>query len=464
MNDRAPDLDRPGAPRRTLTGFGGTFPASCTVARPEKERDVRRRLLDSGTGGAISRGAGSAYGDAAVNEDGTVLLHERLDRMLGFDEKTGALDAEGGVLLGDILETFVPRGWFLPVTPGTRRVTLGGAIAADVHGKNHHREGSIASFVDSITLVTGAGERMECSHESHADVFWATLGGMGLTGAILSARLRLRPIETSYMSVDYERAKDIDVALGKFLDGDGRYEHSVAWIDCLASGGSLGRSVLMRANHTLREELSGDLRRDPLRACPGARIGVPFAFPSFALNPLTVRMFNGAYYARHSNSRALAPYGPFFYPLDGVSNWRRMYGKRGFVQHQCVLPPESSRKGLVELLQALSKSGRPSFLAVLKSLGRGSRGPLSFPFEGHTLALDLPYTGPDLERFVRELDEIVLKHSGRVYLAKDALLAPETFRAMYPRYGEFRAIKERLDPEGRITSSMARRLELVERR
>lgn len=447
---------------RRISGWGNFPVEECQLYRPEKPGDLRAIIAGgNGVPDVISRGLGRSYGDAALNRGSGVILHTRLNRFIDFDPQAGLLECEAGVSLAEILEVFLPRGFFPPVTPGTKFVTVGGAIAADVHGKNHHQDGSIGPFISDFQLQTANGEVLTCSRDQNADAFRATFGGMGLTGAILSARLRLRAVESAWINVDYQRAANLDQALESFSSGDARYQYSVAWIDCLAGGAKLGRSVLMRGNHAAAGDLPESLRSNPLKIRAKRKRSVPFNMPGFALNSLSVRAFNAAFYKKHKDGRKLIDYDSFFYPLDSTLHWNRMYGKRGFVQYQAAFPAATSRAGLVELLEKLSASKRASFLAVLKTFGPAGEGLLSFPIPGQTLALDLPNTGPDLHDFLRALDEIVLKHGGRVYLAKDACLSPAAFRQMYPNLDEFRRIKRQLDPSGRFNSSLAKRLEIA---
>lgn len=444
-----------------LAGWGN-FPVQPAAAyRPERNREAIEALTRAPEGSIISRGLGRSYGDACLNDGGAVILHTRLNRFLHFDPGSALLTAEAGVSLEDILNTFVPRGFFLPVTPGTKFVTLGGAIAADVHGKNHHKDGSIGNFITRIALCLADGRQVECSPTDNPDLFWATIGGMGLTGIILRATLRLIPISTAYISVDYKRAANLDEALGSFSAGDEAYQYSVAWIDCLKSGASLGRSVLIRGNHAKVEDLPEDLRANPLTFKKKRRKSIPFNMPSFVLNSWSVKAFNALFYKRHKDKHTLVDYDTFFYPLDGVLHWNRMYGRRGFVQYQALFPHDTARAGLVELLEALSASKRASFLAVLKTMGKPNPGLLSFPFEGQTLALDIPNTGPDLLDFLQQLDQIVLKHNGRIYLAKDARMSPDTVAKMYPQLPNFRSFKSTIDPANRLQSSQSRRLNLA---
>jgi FAD/FMN-containing dehydrogenase len=447
----------------TLNGWGNTTPALCRVLRPERGRDLRAIVaLDGDNRGLIARGLGRSYGDSALNDGGRVVLDQKLDRLIGFDPEAGVLECEAGVSLGELIDVFLPRGFFPSVVPGTKFVTVGGAIAADIHGKNHHVDGTFGNFVESIELLTGTGEILTCSREQNADAFWATVGGMGLTGLILSARLRLRRVESAYLHVDYHKARNLDHALELFGQGDREFRYSVAWIDCLAKGEALGRSVLMRGDHAPADDLPGPLRASPLTIRPKRKKSIPFNFPGFVLNPLSIKAFNALYYSRHKDGRKLVDFDTYFFPLDGIFHWNRMYGRRGFIQYQALFPTSTAREGMIELLEAIAKSRMASFLAVLKTTGPANEGLLSFPKPGLTLALDLPNSGRKLRELVGRLDEILLKHDGRLYLAKDATMSRETFERMYDRAGEFRRIKMCLDTRGRFASTQARRLGLVE--
>lgn len=442
-----------------LSGWGRCPVARCRVYRPEKRSSLRALLTGGGEPGFIARGLGRSYGDAALNSTGGVVSFARLNRFLALDEQAGILECEGGVSLAEILDVIVPRGFFLPVTPGTRFVTVGGAIAADVHGKNHHRDGTFGRFVVDLRLLTASGEVLTCSPERGADVFWATVGGMGLTGLVLSARLRLLRIESSYLLVDFLRTKDLDETVGKLAESEERYPYSVAWVDALAGGGKLGRGVLICGRHAQRSELPRRIS-NPLRLPRPLQVTVPCDCFSPALNRLTGKCFNSFYYATHgAGNGVLTDYDAFFYPLDKVNAWNRLYGRRGFTQYQVGFPPAGSAAGLRELLERLVRSPHPSFLAVLKSCGEADAGLLSFPFRGYTLALDIPWS-PGLADFLHQLDALVLRHGGRLYLAKDAAMKPETFAAMYPQAEKFRQIKARLDERGLFSSDQARRVGL----
>ena len=445
---------------RPLSGWGRFPVETCRIFRPEKRASLAAILASGEEPSFIARGLGRSYGDAALNRGGGVICFERLNRLIAFDPKTGVLECEAGVTFAEILDCFLPRGYFLPVTPGTKFVTLGGAIAHDVHGKNHHRAGTISNFVLDFRLQTPQGDVMTCSPRENPDVFWATVGGAGLTGFLLSARLRLQRVETAYVIVDFLKVPHFSDAIDAMTESDHLYEFSVAWIDCLARGRALGRSVLMRGNPAKRDDLPAG-SGDPLSPRRRSERSLPFNFPPGLLNRFTVGAFNALFYGRHrTTSGRLADIDSFFYPLDSIRDWNRMYGRRGFVQYQLVFPLETGRAGLAEVLERISASGRGSFLGVLKRFGNANAGLLSFPFPGYTLALDLP-ASDGLVPFLTGLDAIVLRHGGRLYLAKDAVTTPDSFAAMYPRLDEFRAIKARLDPDNRLSSSQARRLGIV---
>lgn len=431
----------------------------CTLHRPERFRHFAP-LTES----CIARGMGRSYGDAPLNEGGNVFLSERLNRILSFDREEGILHAEAGATLEEILQLIVPQGWFLPVTPGTQFVSLGGAVAADVHGKNHHCEGSFGNFVNEILLATPAQGTIRCSPESEPELFWATVGGMGLTGFIVEVELRLKPVSSAYILTRHHPADNLAGLFDLFSDPNHDAPYTVAWIDCLSSGKKLGRGVLMAGNHASPEELPSGLRPNPLLLTEKKNRSIPFNFPGWALNPLSVSLFNGAYFAAQAGKREafISDYRSFFYPLDNILNWNRMYGSRGFIQYQCVIPDPNAFDALHLLLERISGSRHASFLAVLKRMGEASQGMLSFPTRGYTLALDLSLGDPTLLTLLDELDDIVIRHGGRVYLAKDARLKAGAFRKMYPRYGEWLAVKNKIDPTHSLSSSLSRRLQIGE--
>ncbi|MBW2388884.1 MAG: FAD-binding oxidoreductase [Deltaproteobacteria bacterium] len=450
------------AARQSLAGWGNFPVEECEVYRPELLADLQEVVARAPDRDLIARGLGRSYGDAALNRDRGVILSQRFDHMLDFDTRSGVLHCQSAVSLAQIIEVFLPRGFFFPVTPGTKFISIGGAIAADVHGKNHHTSGSMGEFVLDFRLLTAAGTVLECSREENSDVFWATIGGMGLTGVILDARVQLQPVETAYMNVQNERAADLDSVLERFFEGDDAFSYAVAWLDCLSKGRSLGRSILMRANHARLQDLPAPLRDEPCVFREGIKPTVPFTFPGFALSPYSVKLFNAAFHATHPDASKLVGCDSYFYVLDRVHHWNRIYGRRGVVQYQIALPPESSRSALIEILERLNQTKRGSFLAVLKTLGPASQGLLSFPTRGCTLALDLPNTGRDLVEDLQQIDQIVLRAGGRIYLAKDACMLPEVFEQMYPSLDRFRAIKAKIDPERRFSSSQSRRLRIAE--
>ncbi len=442
-----------------LSGWGRYPTVESQIERPEKQSALRSQVEGDGKS-LLARGAGRSYGDASLlNSEGTTMLTDRLNRMLAFDPDTGVLRAEAGVRLREILEVFVPRGWFLPVTPGTKEVTLGGAVAFDIHGKNHHRDGGVSNFVREIELLTAGGETVTCGPEQSADLFWATVSGAGLTGIITEVALELRPIDTAYVAERTLKADNLEDAFQLFKKHEPDYPYSVAWIDCLASGSALGRSHLMFGRHATPDELPAKQRRDPLGYTPDHLASLPFDLPEGALNEWSVKAFNALYYARQRerDKRAVVGIDPFFYPLDAIGDWNRMYGESGFVQFQCVLPMEESYDGLKEILAEVQESGLASFLAVLKRMGPPDGGLLTFPMKGYTLALDIPRR-EGLEGLLRDLHAITAQRGGRVYLAKDAYLRPDTFREMYPALEEWLEVKRRVDPENRFTSAQAQRL------
>lgn len=412
--------------------------------------------------GVIARGLGRSYGDAAQCAGGTVVDATGLAGIRHLDRQRGVVTVDAGTSLGALTAAILPLGRLLPVTPGTRYVTVGGAVAADIHGKNHHVDGSFCDHVTRFSLLTPTGTA-EVTPASDPDLFWATAGGMGLTGVITDVTISLQSVETAFMRVDTERARDLDNALARMEGGDHRYQYSVAWIDCMAGGSSLGRSVLTRGRHATLEELPAHNRPAALHYRPRTMAGVPPWVPSGLLNQVSTRVFNSVWFHKAPSLERgrLQPLHAFFHPLDAVQGWNRLYGRRGFVQYQFVLPlGEEERLG--HALERLSRTGCPSFLAVLKRLGAANPGPLSFPIPGWTLAVDIPVGPPALAALLDDLDELVGEAGGRVYLAKDARLRPELLPVMYPRLDEWRRVRAKVDPAGVLQSDLARRLSLVE--
>jgi FAD/FMN-containing dehydrogenase len=399
---------------------------------------------------------GRCYGDAALASSVFSTLH--LNHLLSFDRENGILDAESGITLDDILALIVPEGWFLPVTPGTKFITVGGAVASDIHGKNHHSEGSFRNYVLDIDVADYSGNIHTCSPTINAELFQATTGGMGLTGIITRVRFRLKKIETAYIKQKVIKAKNLDQVIElfeKYKD----YTYSVAWIDCLKSGSGMGRSILMLGEHAKPAELPVSLRDKPLQLKKQKSLNLPFYLPPALLNRYTVSIFNFLYYHKMQKKEInnIISYEPFFYPLDKIKNWNRGYGKRGFVQYQFVLPLES-KEGLKTILQMINSNGQASFLAVLKIFGE-DKSLISFPAKGYTLALDLPVNA-ELFSFLDKLDKLVLQNGGRIYLTKDARMKPEVFFGGYPNAGAFLEIIKKTNP-GKFSSLLSERLNIT---
>lgn len=446
---------------RLVSGWGRTAPTGAVVLRPSSPEQAAQALGARGARGVIARGLGRAYGDAAQNAGGIVLDMTGLDRIRRIDAEAGTVTCEAGVSLHRLMEVLLPLGWFVPVTPGTRHITLGGAVCADIHGKNHHVSGSFTRHVRSVELLTADGGIRTLTPQGDPDLFWATAGGMGLTGIVLAATVSLQPVATSWMRVDTERAGDLDALLARLSATDHRYRYSVAWIDLLARGHRLGRAVLTRGDHAEPRELPAPAARDPLAFRPATLPPAPRRLPQGLLNRWTVGAFNELWYRRAPGRprRELQRIPGFFHPLDGLPRWNRIYGRRGFVQYQFAVG-HGAEERLRAIVERIARSACPSFLAVLKRFGEGDPGWLSFPVPGWTLALDIPAGMPGLPRLLDRLDEEVAQAGGRVYLAKDSRLRPELLRAMYPALDRFRELRARLDPGGAFTSDLARRLAL----
>lgn len=392
---------------------------------------------------------GRSYGDSCLNEDGISLDVSHLTRFISFDEQKGLLRCEAGVSLYDMLELIVPRGWFLPVTPGTQYISVGGAIANDVHGKNHHKTGTFGRHVTCFELLRSTGERLLCSPTENEQLFRATIGGLGLTGVMLWAEIQLKPIVSPLIAMERIRYGSLDEFMVLSSESDQDFEYTVAWVDCLARGRELGRGLFMRGNH---DTTPYDVKR-PAKKLP---LIVPFDMPSFVLNTLSMKAFNEVYYhaQRMQHISKTVPYAPFFYPLDTIQHWNRMYGKRGFLQYQCVVPPAHGSAVMKDLLHCISRSGEGSFLTVLKKFGDlPSPGMLSFPRPGLTLALDFPYNGQKTLRLFDALDTIVQQSGGGIYPAKDAHMSAESFQTYYPQWETF---AQYIDPK--FSSSFWRRV------
>jgi len=435
----------------------GNYPTMETDERSFSFPEQLKQTL-SQTDHFIARGNGRCYGDASLEKFTISTL--KYDKILSFDTEKGIFECQAGLTLDKILEVIVPKGWFLPVTPGTKFITVGGAVASDVHGKNHHVDGSFSAHVLEMDVVLASGETVTCSNSINSDLFWATCGGMGLTGIITRVKFDLKKIETSYIRQKQVKAKNLEEVLHLFEKYQ-HYTYSVAWIDCLKKGDGFGRSILILGEHAKLEDLDEDKTRDPLRLPRKKQITFPFNLPSFVLNQFTVKAFNLLYYGKNLKPEInnIVSYEPFFYPLDAILHWNRGYGKKGFVQYQFVLPLES-KEGLIEILKRISEEGLGSFLAVLKVFGK-QNDLISFPTEGYTLALDFPVRD-GLFKFLDELDKIVLKYNGRLYLSKDARMNSEIFWSSYDNAGKFLDIVKKYNPGFKINSVQARRLNITQ--
>jgi len=444
-----------------LTGWGRTAPTPAVLSPVAGESDAVALLRSHPPRGLVARGLARSYGDAAQNAGGDVLDMTAADRVLDVDLASGEVEVEAGISLDRLMTLFVPLGLFVPVTPGTRYVTVGGAIAADIHGKNHHIAGTFSQHVRWLDLLVADGSVLRVGPDADPELFWATAGGMGLTGVILRARVRMKPIESARILVDTDRTPDLDSLMTLLTETDHEYDYSVAWIDCVARGPRMGRAVLTRGRFARRDELPAAAQRDPLRYSSAIRLRAPDLFPPGLLNLATVAAFNEVWYRKAPKRKRdqVQSIPAFFHPLDGVGEWNRIYGPRGFVQYQFVVP-FGQEDAMREAMERISRSGTASFLAVLKRFGAGNPGPLSFPAPGWTLALDIPVGGTQLATLLDELDQLVVRAGGRIYLAKDSRLRPEVFEQMYPELDRFRAVRRRVDPEGVFTSDLARRLAL----
>jgi FAD/FMN-containing dehydrogenase len=395
----------------------------------------------------LIHGNGRSYGDVCLNNGGDILLARGLDRFISFDADSGVLRAEAGVLLAQVLNVCVPRGWFLPVTPGTRYVTLGGAVANDIHGKNHHRAGTFGCHIRALELLRSDGERRTCSPKENVDWFGATIGGLGLTGLITWVEIQLQPIEGPWIKAENRRFADLGGFFELAEESDKHYEFTVAWVDCAARGRSLGRGVFTRGNFAPQSAGSGEL------PSKHSRLTMPFTPPVSLVNSLSLKAFN-ALYARRREKQFISHYAPFFYPLDSIAHWNRIYGPKGFLQYQCILPSAAEQPATRELFKQISGSGQGSFLAVLKRFGeRKSPGLLSFPRPGVTIALDFPMKGEQTLLLLSELDKVVNEAGGALYPAKDARMSAAMFAAAFPAMQQFHSFTDPL-----FMSDFARRV------
>jgi decaprenylphospho-beta-D-ribofuranose 2-oxidase len=426
------------------------------VLQPSGEDDLKEALKKDTL---IPRGLGRSYGDQALNADHQVAICSKFNHFLSWDEKQGILECQAGVSLEEIISVFAPRGWLPMICPGTKFVTVGGAIANDIHGKAHHIDGSFVNCVESFTILLADGSQRNASRNENPDLFWGNFGGLGLLGIILTATIRLRKIETTYFKQKSIVIRDLNHMLEALETYDHEYNYSVAWIDALAKGNKLGSGVLTLGNAARFDELPDRLKAAPLKLHSTSKLSVPFFLPSFVLNDMTVRLLNRVIAFVQNSPKEFVHYEKFFFPLDAINNWNRGYGKRGFIQYQFVIPEGNGKQNLVSILKMIADSGCTPFLNVFKRMGEG-QGILSFPFSGYTLAIDFPVTKALLE-FAPKLDAKVLEAGGRLYLGKDALLDEKTFKEMYPQYKEWMSIKKQYDPSNQFSSDISRRLGLT---
>jgi decaprenylphospho-beta-D-ribofuranose 2-oxidase len=454
------------SPTRQLSGWGRTAPSTARVPPPPTTAEELTAAFGAAATapegrGVLARGLGRSYGDAAQNAGGVVLEMTSLARVHRIDADAATAEVDAGVSLDRLLRLLFPLGLTVPVLPGTRQVTVGGAIACDVHGKNHHVDGSFGRHVVSLDLLTADGRVRTVRQDGpDQDLFWATVGGLGLTGLVLRATLSLRRVETSYVVSSTERAHDLDAVMTRLTEEDQDHPYSVAWFDSVSRGRLLGRGLVMHGRDATVEDLPRRHARRPLRLPSDRTVTVPDHLPSGLVNRVSGRAFNEVWFRKAPRVRteAVVPAFGFFHPLDAVAEWNRVYGPRGLCQYQLVVPfgAEDVVRRVVERIAA---TGHVSCLNVLKRFGPGSPAPMSFPMPGWTLAVDLPVR-PGLGRLLAELDALVLGAGGRVYLAKDSRLDPAALPAMYPRLAEFRAVLDRVDPQGRFVSDLSRRLGL----
>lgn len=446
--------------RRALTGWGRTTPTSARVVTPAWTDEITATLRAGDPRGLVARGLGRGYGDAAQNAGGTVIETLGTARF-ELDPATGIVRADAGTSLDTLMRTLVPRGFFVPVTPGTRHVTVGGAIASDIHGKNHHSSGSWCDHVLSLRLALAGGDVVEISRDQDPELFWATAGGMGLTGVVLDATFTCPAIPTSKLSVDTERLDDLDTVMARMEATDAEFPYSAAWIDLVARGRQMGRSVLSLGRFATVDELPPEQQDDPLAFHPVELAPAPPWVPSGVLNKVSIRAFNELWFRKAPRHRQGEIQGMtmFFHPLDLVGGWNRIYGRLGFIQWQFVIP-FGQEDALRSIVNQLSAEGCTSFLAVLKRFGPGNPGLLSFPGPGWTLALDIPVGSASLGPLLDRLDDQVVAVGGRIYLAKDSRLRPELLGAMYPELDAWRDVRRRVDPDGQLHSDLGRRLGL----
>ena len=436
-------------PKTEIAGWGNHPKTQAEFAEPASEADVSglQRNLKS----LIPRGAGRSYGDASLGSN--ILSTVKLNRTLSFDLHSGIICCQAGKMFSDILDEIVPNGFFLPVTPGTKFITVGGAIAADIHGKNHHVDGCFSEHVLSFRMIKADGAVVNCSRNENPQLFWATVGGMGLTGFILDATFKLKRISTSKIAKRTIKCENLKTLVERLIEHE-NHTYSVAWIDCDKAGKNMGRAILNLGEHATEGESElGSFRT------PGSLISLPFNLPNWTLNRLTVKSFNTLYYAKElkQDHQSITDFEPFFYPLDAIGNWNRLYGSNGFVQYQFVIPMQHADKGLHDIMKVITQSSESSFLAVLKLFAEQNEGWLSFPKKGVTLALDFRANERTF-KLLDSLDGMLNEMEGRSYLAKDARMKPDFFASGYPKLGQFKQLLKEIDPDGKFRSLQSDRL------
>jgi FAD/FMN-containing dehydrogenase len=430
----------------------GMYPKTKALVR---ELDSRKEDFSEATQGIDSAasylpyGQGRSYGDSCLNDGNVLIVTEKLNHFIELNQETGLLRVEAGLTLKEILDHIVPQGWFLPVVPGTQYVTIGGAIANDIHGKNHHVAGTFGCHVTSFELLRSDGSRHFCSANENSSLYRATIGGLGLTGLIVWAEIQLKKIASPWIARETLRFSHLAKFFEYTLESDNKYEYTVGWMDCLSQGADLGRGVFFRGNHLLLKDVSElKVKKEKIKT-------FPMYAPEFVLNRFSMKTFNSLYYHTHPSKKSeLVHYRPFFFPLDSINRWNRLYGKRGFFQYQCVVPFQGSESPIYDIIETFAKSGLGSFLTVIKTFGQiPSPGLLSFPRPGVTLTLDIPNEGRKTLRVLESLDEKVMDAGGRVYPAKDARMSKESFQQYFPERSEFEKFK---DPK--FSSSFWRRV------
>ncbi|KAA9166860.1 FAD-binding oxidoreductase [Amycolatopsis acidicola] len=453
---------QPRTERRTLSGWARTAPTTADVLSTPDVETIAKAVTRAGERGVLARGLGRSYGDTAQNAGGLVVDMTALNRIHSIDPDSALVDLDAGVSLDQLMKAALPHGLWVPVLPGTRQVTIGGAIANDIHGKNHHSEGSFGNHVVSMDLLTANGQVRTLTPEGpEAELFWATVGGVGLTGIIVRAKIRMIRTETAYFYADLDRTENLDETIELFKNGsDDKYTYSSAWFDSISTGPKLGRAAFGRGSLATVDQLPPDLQADPLKFDAPQLATLPDIFPNGLANKLTFGMIGELYFRKtpkHAHGK-IQNLTQFYHILDLFGEWNRAYGSKGFLQYQFIVPLEAEGE-FRRIVQRIADSGHVSFLNVIKRFGEGNRAPLSFPMPGWNICVDFPIK-KGLGAFCNELDARVLEMGGRLYTAKDSRTSAETFAKMYPRLDEWRKVRHSVDPEGVFASDMSRRLGL----